>query len=79
LAPDAVAGSLTRLSGGRLRFEYDAGYAADPDAAVHPGRNAWPKAAAELGLDADWLVTPVRELAGVVPEAFAAVPERVSS
>lgn len=41
------------------------------DYSVFPMRNTWPKAAAELGLDADALVTRVRELASAVPGAFA--------
>ncbi len=39
--------------------------------AVHPQRNTWPRAAQELGIDADRLVTRVRELAAVAPAAFA--------
>ena len=39
--------------------------------AVDPQRNTWPRAAAELGLDADRLVMRVRELAAAAPAAFA--------
>jgi serine/threonine-protein kinase HipA len=41
------------------------------DYAAFPTRNTWPKAAVELGLDADALVTRVRELASAAPGAFA--------
>jgi serine/threonine-protein kinase HipA len=51
----------------RLRFAMKIG----GDYRVHPQRNAWPGAAHELGLDADALVTRVRELAAVAPDAFA--------
>ena len=49
--------------------------------AVHPQRNTWPRAAQELGIDADRLVSRVRELAAVAPAAFAdasAAPEVVA-
>jgi serine/threonine-protein kinase HipA len=39
--------------------------------ARHPGRNTWPRAAADLGLDADQVLDRVRELARVAPDAFA--------
>lgn len=39
--------------------------------ALRPGRNTWPQAAAELGLDPGELVDRVRELAAVAPDAFA--------
>jgi serine/threonine-protein kinase HipA len=41
------------------------------DYAVFPRRNTWRRAARELRLDADVLVERVRELAAVVPDAFA--------
>lgn len=41
------------------------------DYRVYPYRNAWPKAARELGLAADALLERVRELAGVAPDAFS--------
>lgn len=40
------------------------------DYRVAPIRNNWPKAAQELGLDADGLVTRVRALAAAAPDAF---------
>jgi serine/threonine-protein kinase HipA len=43
------------------------------DYSVSPGRNTWPRAAAELGLPADELIDRVRELAERAPEAFAEV------
>lgn len=49
--------------------------------AVHPQRNTWPRAAQELGIDADRLVSRVRELAAAAPAAFAdasAAPEVVA-
>ena len=49
--------------------------------AVHPQRNTWPRAAQELGIDVDRLVSRVRELAAVAPAAFAdasAAPEVVA-
>lgn len=41
------------------------------DYCVYPQQNTWPAAARDLGLDADALLTRVRELAGVAPDAFA--------
>jgi serine/threonine-protein kinase HipA len=46
--------------------------------AVHAQRNTWHRAAQELGIDADRLVSRVRELAAAAPAAFAdaaAAPE----
>jgi serine/threonine-protein kinase HipA len=51
------------------------------DYAVSPGFNAWPKAAAELGLEPEMVVQRVRELASVAPDAYAqaaAAPEVVA-
>lgn len=39
--------------------------------ALRPGRNPWPRAADELGLDAALVVDRVRELAALLPDAFA--------
>lgn len=39
--------------------------------ALRPGRNTWPRAAQELGLDAGELVDRVRGLATLAPDAFA--------
>lgn len=49
--------------------------------AVHLQRNTWPRAAQELGIDADRLVSRVRDLAAAAPAAFAdaaAAPEVVA-
>lgn len=39
--------------------------------AVFPMRDPWPKAAAELGMDAEALAARVRDMAGAAPDAFA--------
>ncbi len=46
---------------------------------VYPRRNAWPRAAEELGIDADRLVARVRDLADAVPDAFADAAAGVAS
>jgi hypothetical protein len=38
---------------------------------LNPHRNRWPAAARELGIDADELVTRVRDLAAIAPDTFA--------
>lgn len=51
----------------KLRFAMKLG----GDDAVFPQRNAWPRAARELRLDADALIARVRELAAIAPDVFA--------
>jgi hypothetical protein len=46
---------------------------------VYPRRNAWPRAAEELGIDADRLVARVRDLADAAPDAFADAAAGVAS
>jgi serine/threonine-protein kinase HipA len=41
------------------------------DYGVYPRQNTWPAAARDLGLGTDALLTRIRELAGVAPDAFA--------
>jgi serine/threonine-protein kinase HipA len=51
----------------KLRFAMKLG----GDYDVFPRRNPWPRAAADLGLDPDWAVERVAELAARAPEALA--------
>ena len=61
IAHDIVAGSLTRMTSGRLQPHYQ----------LNPHRNRWPDAARDLGLPAAELVARARELAAAVADAFA--------
>lgn len=83
----SVAGTLTRLENGRLHAhgthekKLRLAMKVGDEYAVHPQRNTWPRAAQELGIDADRLVSRVRELAAAAPAAFAdasAAPEVVA-